>query len=76
MRRRGVEHGPLGHTTIQDANGESYEGPKRSDQEVERKSGKSNLTGKVKDKVSRGKGFWRFLNVAEIKHKLKKNNNK
>lgn len=40
--RRVIEDGALGDSSFWEANGESYEGQKRSDQEVEGKLGKTN----------------------------------
>lgn len=37
--RRVIEVGDLGDSSFWEANGESYEGQKRSDQEVRRKTG-------------------------------------
>lgn len=41
--RKVIEDGALGHTTFYDANGESYQGQKRSYQGVEGRLGKTNV---------------------------------
>lgn len=48
MRRGVIEDAALGHTMVLYANGDSWDGWKRSDQEEEGKSGKSNI-GEMKE---------------------------